>query len=56
MTNKLKKPIIKQRLGFGRPKAEPKREVRLRWTIKAANWIEKNREWIEKKARGENDT
>ncbi len=39
----------------GRPKAEPKREVRLRWTYPAAKWIEDRRHKIERAANGDKD-
>ncbi len=37
----------------GRPKGEPKRAVRLLWPVYVADWIEKNRDWIIKKAKGD---
>lgn len=52
MTNNLKKSIIKSNLDMGRPHAEPKRQVRIRWPVGVADWIEKNRDWIVEKARG----
>lgn len=48
MTDNLKKSIIKANLDMGRPKAEDKREVRRRWTLKAADCLEEHRDWIER--------
>lgn len=53
MTTKLKKAITKANLDMGRPLGEPKRQVRLTWSLEVADWIEKNRDWIVEKARGE---
>ena len=49
--NNLKKSILKASLSTGRPKGEPKRQVRLLWPVKVADWIERNRDWIIEKAR-----
>lgn len=36
---------------MGRPFGEPKRQVRLRWPVKVAEWIERNRDKIVKLGR-----
>lgn len=48
MTNNLKKSIIKGNLDMGRPYAEDKREVRIRWTTPVADCLEEHREWVER--------
>ena len=43
MTKKLGRPTLKT----------PTRKVNFRWTLVAADWIERKRNWIERKAKGE---
>lgn len=31
----------------GRPRGEPKRQVRMLWSLEAASFLEEHREWIE---------
>lgn len=58
MTNKHRKSIMKEnkeeKRGAGRPFAEPKRQVRIRWSLKVAAWIEKNRNKIVDMTKEEN--
>lgn len=44
--------MTKPKKKMGRPKLNvPTRRVYLRWSLPAADWIEKRRNWIERKAK-----
>ncbi len=46
--------MTKPKKKIGRPKIKaPTRQVYLRWPLPVAEWIEKHRKWIVKKAKGD---